>query len=166
MKLANKLLSHIKPVTNEDLEAANKAATDSLKKDIGKDVYDIMGRKEGDNFLSALVQIAFDFGEMDSIVSAMRKAVKLHSKAAEIEERAQNQNIKVRGVTEGFGSRKARLTIKESVRMIEQMLDDNAGAPYPKAEVDEVYLKEAKHIANEAMKKLRIVKDSKVKRKK
>lgn len=73
---------------------------------------------------------------------------------------ASHQNTKVRGVSEGFGSRKARLTIKESVNMMKKLLDQNAGPPHPKTKEDQMAIKEAMQHADVAMQKLYSVKES------
>ncbi len=75
-----------------------------------------------------------------------------------------HQNTKVRQL-EGMGSRKARLTVKESAKMIERMLDEKDPSPNPKSEADKMLLMESKKFLEGAMIRLKAVKETRKKKK-
>lgn len=155
MKLADQLLNKVR----EGQEEAESMAFKSLNKSIGKDLKDAIGKSDAESFMRDIASL-FNFIDGKQFSNAILKAAKEHLKGAEIEEGRQFQSTKVRNVTEGFGSRKARLTIKEACNMMEKLASEKTGAPYPRNEADMVLLKEAKAIATESMKKLKMVKES------
>lgn len=103
------------------------------------------------------------FGDEDDFDTALSM---LKDQKIEIEStnEAMHQNTKVRQL-EGSGSRKARLTIKEAKKMVENMLDIKNAAPNPKSDADMVLLKESSYMMDEVMKKLKPVKEVKNKKK-
>ena len=78
---------------------------------------------------------------------------------------AKHFNTKVRQL-EGLGSRKIRLTLKESKRMIENMMNPEDASPNPKNDLDKMALKESVQLLEQAMIRLKAVKETKHKRKK
>jgi len=76
---------------------------------------------------------------------------------------AKHFNTKVRDLG-GVGSRKIRLSIKESRRMTENMLDPNHDSPNPKDNDDIKALNESIILMNQAMMRLKEVKETKRKK--
>lgn len=77
-----------------------------------------------------------------------------------INEKGPHQNTKVRHTYEGYGTRKARLIIQEGVRVLKQVANEKGKSPFPKSEADMVKLKEAIHMAEQSMKRVKEVKES------
>jgi len=77
---------------------------------------------------------------------------------------AKHHNTKVRQL-EGNGSRKIRLTLKESKRMVDKMLNPKDPAPNPRGDVDKIALKECNQLLEQAMVRLKSVKETKKKKK-
>jgi hypothetical protein len=73
---------------------------------------------------------------------------------------AKHFNTKVRQL-EGMGSRKIRLTLKESKRMIESMMDPSKKSPNPKGDLDKIALQESMQLLDQAMIRLKSVKEKK-----
>ena len=84
--------------------------------------------------------------------------------ACKVVNEAKHFNTKVRQL-EGLGSRQIRLALKESSRMIENMLNPNNDAPNPKSEVDRVALLESTKLLEQAIVRLKSVKETRRKKK-
>jgi len=76
---------------------------------------------------------------------------------------AQHFNTKVRDLG-GMGSRKIRLSLKESKRMVDNMLNENHDSPNPKGSDDVKLLNESIVLMNQAMMRLKDVKETKRKK--
>lgn len=77
---------------------------------------------------------------------------------------AKHHNTKVRQL-EGIGSRKIRLTLKESKRMISNMLNKSDPSPNPKGDLDRIALDESMRLLDQTMIRLKEVKETKNKKK-
>ena len=88
--------------------------------------------------------------------------MKLAKKVLDLNE-ASHFNTKVRQL-EGSGSRKIRLALKETKRMIDNMLDKKHSSPNPKTDIDRMALKESKTLLDQTMIRLKEVKETKGKK--
>jgi hypothetical protein len=74
-------------------------------------------------------------------------------------------NTKVRGQVECYGTRAARIMVQEANKILANVLDPKHESPNPKAQADMVQIKEAMHIGNEMVKRIKGVKETKKKMK-
>ncbi len=90
----------------------------------------------------------------------------LSDRIREIEyiEEAQHHNTKVRSLAEKVGSRKIRLTVQETKKMIENMLNEKHPSPSPKTENDRKVLEDCKVLAEQMIPRLKEVKERKGKK--
>ena len=94
----------------------------------------------------------------------MKLANKILEQLKKTDEGSKHFNTKVRAL-EGVGSRKIRLAVKETKRMVECMLDPSHSAPNPLNSESEKYLEETKVLLKQSMDRLKDVKESKNRKK-
>lgn len=105
-----------------------------------------------------------DHEEMEKHADEFNKNIK-KSKPQNITE-AQHYNTKVRGIAENMGSRKIRLGVKETLKSVKNMLNEKHSSPNPLTDKDRKLLTECSTLLEQAIPRLRDVKETKRKVKK
>jgi hypothetical protein len=79
---------------------------------------------------------------------------------------AQHYNTKVRGLDASMGSRRIRMGVKESLKAVKKMLDENNSSPNPLTNKDRKLLTECSTLFEQAIPRLKEVKETRRKGKK